>query len=329
MSEARIPFRLADLYTLRHVSDPAVSPDGQRVAFVVQGYRKKDNDRYQNIWLARTDGAGEPHRLTRGASSDGSPAWSADNRYLAFLSTREHEVEVAAVLAEEEEAKKKKEKGKAEAAGGDPGTAEGAGEAGDGGGGGDNAKPKPQIWILDTEFGGEPRQITWREEGVSEFDWSPDGRQLVFAARDPDAKQKKYLKSVRGGEKGKDRGPIVLDRVQHKHDGVGYLDDVRTHLFVVEVASRAARQLTRGPVTRGRPVGPRTAGGSSSSPTAPATRTTTFALTCGSSGRTAARPAGSPSVMSAPKGRAGPPTAGRWPSSRPRSPKTSTARVTS
>jgi len=246
MSEARIPFRLADLYTLRHVSDPAVSPDGRRVAFVVQGYRKKDNDRYQNIWLARTDGAGEPHRLTRGASSDGSPAWSADSRYLAFLSTREHEVEVAAVLAEEEEAKKSKEKGKAEAAGGDPGTAEGAGEAGDDGGG-DNDKPKPQIWILDTEFGGEPREITWREEGVSEFDWSPDGRQLVFAARDPDAKQKKYLKSVRGGEKGKDRGPIVLDRVQHKHDGIGYLDDVRTHLFVVEVASRAARRLTRGP----------------------------------------------------------------------------------
>lgn len=240
------PFRLADYYQLRAVSQPAVAPDGKRVAFVLQGFRRKDNDRYQNLWLAPTDGSAQPHRLTRGNTSDSGPAWSPDGRYLAFLSTRPHELEVAVLAAAEAESQKPKT---GAAAAQEQGQGQGQ-EQGQGQGeapSGKDDKPKPQIWVLDLGAGGEPRQLTWREEGVSEFDWAPDGRRLVFASRDPSPEQKKYLESVRGGEQGKDRGPIVIDRVQHKHDQHGYLDEVRTHLFLVDVETRAVRRLTGGP----------------------------------------------------------------------------------
>jgi len=263
-TQTREPFRLADYYALRSPSQPAVSPDGSRVAFVVQGYRKKENDRYQNLWLTSTDGSGEPHRLTRGNTSDASPAWSPDGRYLAFLSTRPHELEVAARLAEEKESS---------GAGGLETSGEGGGgsETGDSGDSGDTGgtgggtggdtddtgatgddgdgdeKPRPQIWVLDMELGGEPRQLTWREEGVESFDWSPDGRSLAFASRDPTKEQKEYLKSIRGKGRTKDKGPLVIDRVQHKYDPTGYLDNVRTHLFIVDFASREVARLTGGP----------------------------------------------------------------------------------
>jgi dipeptidyl aminopeptidase/acylaminoacyl peptidase len=213
--------RLADLYSLLTPGQPRVSPDGRRVAYVVQGFRKKENDRYQNLWMATTDGSTSPHRLTRGTTRDSAPAWSPDGRYLAFLSTREHELEVAAAIAEAE--------GGAERKKGTP------------------DKPQTQLWLLDTQWGGEPRQLTWRDEGVTEFDWSPDGSQLVFSSRDPEEAQKAYLDSIRGKGKEGEKGPLVIDRVQHKLDGSGYLDDVKTHLFTVEVKTRKVQRLTSGP----------------------------------------------------------------------------------
>ncbi|MCI2426772.1 S9 family peptidase [Candidatus Acetothermia bacterium] len=214
---------LADLYKLNRVSQLTITPDGKRVAFIVEGYLQKDNKQYQNLWLVETDGNGMPHRLTRSKTSDSLPAWSPDGRFLAFLSTREHEIEVKEALEEEKkDSDKKDDKG--------------------------DDKPKPQIWIFDMERGGEPRQLTVREEGVEKFDWSPDSSQLVFSSRDPDKPQREYLKSIRGkGKIKKDKGPLVIDRTQHKHDSQGFLDDVRTHLFIVERESRAVRRLTSGP----------------------------------------------------------------------------------
>ncbi len=210
-------FSLDDLYQIDSVSSPAVSPSGDRVAFVVSGFRKEENDKYQNLWIALTDGGAQPHRLTRGDTNDSSPAWSPDGRYLAFLSRRADEIEVAAKDVDEDESDSS------------------------------NTEPKPQIWIMDLKMGGEPRQLTSRPEGVKEFDWSPDGSQIAFASRDPSEDQKDYLASVRGEGEKEDKGPVVIRRTQHKRDGQGYLDEVRTHLFCADVGSREVRRLTDGP----------------------------------------------------------------------------------
>ncbi len=77
-----------DLYDLRFVGDPQPSPDGARVAFVVQTAHEDENDYRSRIWLVETDGDGEPRPLTAGTKKDSSPRWSPDGTRLVFVSNR-------------------------------------------------------------------------------------------------------------------------------------------------------------------------------------------------------------------------------------------------
>jgi dipeptidyl aminopeptidase/acylaminoacyl peptidase len=210
------PLRLADYYLWNTLSDVALSPDGRRAVYVMRAARKAKNDHYTNLWSVATDGSGPAHRLTRTLSRDSAPAFSPDGRYLAFLSTRENELEVAERVAA---------------------------EAKDGKGKGKDDKPKTQVWIFDLLCGGEPRQVTTMSEGVSAFQWAPDSSRLVLASRTPTPAQQKYLDAIRGDE----RGPFQLRRMQHKRDGGGFLDEVSTHLHVVNVTTREIQQITDGP----------------------------------------------------------------------------------
>jgi len=208
------PLRLADYYQWNWISELTLTPDGRRAVYVQRSSRKAKNDHYTNLWLVETDGSRPAHRLTRTLSRDAAPLFSPDGRWLAFLSTREHELEVA----ESQTVDGKNGKGKDE-------------------------KPKAQVWVLDLQWGGEPRQVTALSEGVTAFDWAPDSTRLVLAARTPTKAQHSYLEAIRGEEK----GPIQLRRMQHKADGKGFLDEVKTHLHVVDIATRAITQLTDGP----------------------------------------------------------------------------------
>jgi TolB protein len=67
--------------------DPAISPDGQRVAFTsVRGNRK-------HIWVMDLDGS-DLLRLSREIAWDSEPAWSPTGDQLAFSTTRGGVVEV-------------------------------------------------------------------------------------------------------------------------------------------------------------------------------------------------------------------------------------------
>lgn len=59
--------------------DPALSPDGNFVAFSWNGPEENNVD----IYVQRV-GSGEPLRLTRSAESDSRPAWSPNGDYVAF-----------------------------------------------------------------------------------------------------------------------------------------------------------------------------------------------------------------------------------------------------
>ena len=79
-----------DLLKFVWVADPQISPDGSQVALVRVTVDEK-NDQYETaIWLARTDGAEAPRRLT-GGTRDNAPRWSPDGRRLAFVRSVEQE----------------------------------------------------------------------------------------------------------------------------------------------------------------------------------------------------------------------------------------------
>jgi dipeptidyl aminopeptidase/acylaminoacyl peptidase len=81
-----------DLYLLRFVSDPQVSPDGASVAYVVAWVDPDDHTRYRSqIMLAAADGSSPPRALTSGKYRDTAPRWSPDGCNLAFVSNRDQE----------------------------------------------------------------------------------------------------------------------------------------------------------------------------------------------------------------------------------------------
>lgn len=84
----RRPITVDDLYAIRLVADPNISPDGSTVAYVITTVEREKNGYRSNIWRVAADGSGTPSRFTSGTGKDTSPRWSPDGNWLAFLSDR-------------------------------------------------------------------------------------------------------------------------------------------------------------------------------------------------------------------------------------------------
>ncbi len=82
--------RIDDLTDLAVPSQPALSPDGDRVVYVVRTLDAAEDRNVDQLWTVPTSG-GSPRQLTSG-KADSSPAWSPDGTQIAFL--REGQVHV-------------------------------------------------------------------------------------------------------------------------------------------------------------------------------------------------------------------------------------------
>lgn len=90
MNETRL-LEINDLYRLRLISDPQISPDGKRVAFVLRQPSEEENSYISNIYVVDADGVCT--QFTSG-NKDAGPRWSPDGRYLAFLSRRQEKPQI-------------------------------------------------------------------------------------------------------------------------------------------------------------------------------------------------------------------------------------------
>src|ERR1700686_4459618 len=86
-STAGKPLTPEALLSLRHLTGVEFSPDGSRVAFVVNEPPKSDQ-RSGHIWIFNNSD-GSFRQLTYSEKSESSPKWSPDGKSLAFLSNRD------------------------------------------------------------------------------------------------------------------------------------------------------------------------------------------------------------------------------------------------
>src|SRR4051812_44901425 len=187
-AQERRPLEPSDIFELKTVGDPRLSPDGAWVAYTVSSLDKKDDNSDTDIYMAATS-SGAPVKLTSSKKPETSPRWSPDGRYLAFLSGRD---------------------GK-----------------------------KPQVYLLDRR-GGEAQAITDYKTGASAVAWSPDSSKLALLVPDPDPNDPQGSDPAAAGDQSADAKkpkPHVITRLQFMRDGDGYLNDVKRHIHVFDIAT--------------------------------------------------------------------------------------------
>lgn len=201
-----------DLYRLASVTDPRLSPDGTKAAFVHTTMSKEKNDYVSNIFVLDLP-TGEYEQWTYGKDRNTAPRWSPDGKKLAFVSNRtgKNQIHVMPVTGGEARPVTKLKNGAtnpvwspdsktiafhAVVKSGEPLEATEKEE--------ENKKKEPepvevtkmkykadtvglytgkyqQLALLDVETE-KVELLTEKERHHTVLDWSPDGRYLVFSA---------------------------------------------------------------------------------------------------------------------------------------------------
>lgn len=78
------PIALEDLWAMKRIADPQVSPCGKFVVYTLTSYDMETNKGNSDLWLVPVTG-GEPKQLTNTPSHESNPRWSPDGSKIAFL----------------------------------------------------------------------------------------------------------------------------------------------------------------------------------------------------------------------------------------------------
>jgi dipeptidyl aminopeptidase/acylaminoacyl peptidase len=98
---------------------------------------------------------------------------------------------------------------------------------------------KNQVFIAPLD-GGDPRQLTDVPHGAGDPAWSPDGRRIAFTARTGEYKDPKDRDAASKSK------PRVIRHLRYRLDTIGYFDERRMHIFVVDVDGGEPKQITDG-----------------------------------------------------------------------------------
>ncbi|WP_121257643.1 serine hydrolase [Nocardioides ferulae] len=191
--------RVGDLADLAVPSQPDLSPDGARVAYVLRTLDVEDDRNVDQLWTVHTSGDRPARRLTSGPA-DTAPVWSPDGSRLAFL--REGQVHLLPADGGEAERLTDLPLGAgvpvwspdgtrlAFSAPVDPAPHQGPGAPPlvarrvdyQADGAGWVGAVRQQLHLLDLGTG-ETRQVTDGDEHAGQAAWSPDGHTLAFPRR--------------------------------------------------------------------------------------------------------------------------------------------------
>ncbi len=267
------------ILTIKTVVDAQLSPDGKNIIYQLSRPRteqEKPGGAISELWTLPSSGS-EPRRFTFNDRSDRAPSWSPDGKWVAFLSQRgesnitqiyliafdggeaiqlskaENSVQafkwspdggrIAYMMTDV----KSKEELQAEKEGKDWSVA-------------DQNYKHTRVYIIDVKTK-ETKLVSRSAMTVHDFDWSPDGKQLVIAAAptpsvdDSFMKQKLFRVSADGGES----IPLVetsgkLGQPRWSPDGkwIAWLgatvekDPFAGSVFVVPSTGGSAENLTKG-----------------------------------------------------------------------------------
>jgi len=185
------------LISLERVGAPAISPNGEFVAYTVRSTDWDDNSYHTEIWLADVK-SGDLRQLTNNPKkSSTSPAWSPDGRTLAFAADRDDKRQIYVIDPRGGEARKLTSA--EEGIGGFAWAPDGksiAYTSTDPKSAADKDREKTygdydvigegyrmsHLWVLDVASR-KARRLTSGPFTVGQFSWSPDGSRIAFDHR--------------------------------------------------------------------------------------------------------------------------------------------------
>jgi len=91
------------------------------------------------------------------------------------------------------------------------------------------AKEKTQFWLMDRR-GGEAKQVTELKVSISDYEWSPDSKKVIFTIKDQEVRPDSL--------KDHPAKPYVIDRYQFKADITGYLENKYSHLYLFDLETK-------------------------------------------------------------------------------------------
>src|SRR5262245_18300543 len=82
---ADTPLKPMDGFALEYATDPQISPDGTKIAFVRNSFDVMKDRIRSRLWVVNVDGS-DLRPLTNGAGNESYPRWSPDGKRLAYVS---------------------------------------------------------------------------------------------------------------------------------------------------------------------------------------------------------------------------------------------------